>query len=120
MTERYKSIFTRTQNVVDKLVADGMLKCDLVYLLLSGLTVPVMTTMNANELFTFISLRTCSRAQWEIADNAKELLKILRAKHPVLFSFYGPTCYSTGICPEGRMTCGKMGEVQNSFADNKF
>lgn len=120
LTERYKSIFARTQNVIDELVADGMFKCDLVYLLLSGLTVPVMTTMNANELFTFISLRTCSRAQWEIADNAKELLKILRAKHPVLFSFYGPTCYSTGICTEGRMTCGKMGEVQKSFADNKF
>lgn len=120
LTEQYKTIFEKTQNVVNKLLADGMFKCDLVYLLLSGLTVPVMTTMNANELFTFISLRTCRRAQWEIADNAKELLKILRTRHPVLFSFYGPTCYSMGMCPEGRMTCGKMGEIQKCFAENKF
>lgn len=120
LTERYKNIFAKTQDVINKLIANGMLKCDLIYLLLSGLTIPVMTTMNANELFSFISLRSCNRSQWEIAGIVKELLKELRAKHPILFSFYGPTCYSTGVCPEGRMSCGKIKEVQNAFIENKF
>lgn len=115
LQETYENVFRESEKVMDELRKEGLPRCDEVYLLLSGLTVPVMTTMNANELFTFIRLRTCNRAQWEIADNAKELLKILREKHPILFSLYGPTCYVTGNCPEGRMSCGQMEQVNNFF-----
>ena len=65
---------------------------------------------------TFFRLRTCERAQWEIRELAAEALKVLRAAHPVLFSLYGPTCYMTGACPEGKMCCGKTREVREKFS----
>ena len=47
---------------------------------------------------------------------ATEALKVLRAAHPVLFSLYGPTCFMTGACPEGRMCCGKTAQVREKFS----
>lgn len=119
LQETYENVFRESGKVMTELRKEGLPRCDEIYLLLSGLTVPVMTTMNANELFTFIRLRTCNRAQWEIADDAKELLRLLREKHPILFSLYGPTCYVTGKCPEGRMSCGQMEQVKASFSVEK-
>ena len=120
LTERYRSIFKKTAETSQALRAAGFAECDQAYLLLSGLTIPVMTTMNANELCTFIRLRTCNRAQWEIRDNALALLKLLREKHPVLFSLYGPMCYVSGVCPEGKATCGRSEEVRRMFASGEF
>ena len=78
-----------------------------------------MTTMNANELYTFFRLRTCNRAQWEIKECADALLAILRERYPVLFSLFGPSCYVMGRCPEGRMSCGKMEEVCRNYGEGK-
>lgn len=108
LEERYKEIFVRSKAVAAELKNNGMKLYDGVYLLLSGMTIPVMTTMNGNELNTFMRLRTCNRAQWEIKACADELLGLLRKKSPVLFSLYGPSCYMAGRCPEGKMTCGEM------------
>ena len=47
---------------------------------------------------------------------ATEALKVLRAAHPALFSLYGPTCFMTGACPEGRMCCGKTVQVREKFS----
>lgn len=111
LAERYKEVFAKSKKMAKLLEEKGFCGQERVYLLLSGMTIPIMTTMNGNELSVFMKLRTCSRAQWEIKTNADALLKILREKYPVLFSLYGPSCYTAGACPEGRMTCGKMQEV---------
>ena len=111
LTERYMRIFAESQKILSRMESMGLNPYDKVYLLLSGMTLPVMTTMNANELLTFIRLRACNRAQWEIKECADALLQELRKRHPVLFSMYGPTCFVTGECPEGRMTCGKKESV---------
>ena len=97
------------------MLSHGLPDRDSVYFLLSGLTIPVMTTMNANELETFMRLRTCNRAQWEIKRCADALLGILREKYPVLFSLYGPGCFMYGYCPEGKMSCGKMEEMCSRY-----
>jgi len=109
--ERYRRVFARSREVAGELKKYGLPLCDQVYLLLSGMTVSVLTTMNANELYTFLRLRTCNRAQWEIKACADELLRVLRKRHPVLFSLYGPSCYVFGSCPEGKMSCGLSEEV---------
>lgn len=111
----YREVFRKAGEAADLLSKKGIPFHDRVYLLLSGMTLPVMTTMNANELNTFIRLRTCNRAQWEIKECADALLKILRENYPVLFSFFGPSCYVSGACPEGRMSCGKMSEVRDFY-----
>lgn len=114
---RYTEIFEKNRVMTEKLIAEGMYEKDAVYLLLSGMTVPVVTTMNANELETFIRLRTCNRAQWEIKACADELLMQLRGKYPMLFSLYGPGCCMYDRCPEGKMTCGKMQQMRGLYKE---
>ena len=87
------------------------------YFALSGNLMDVMTTMNARELQWFIRLRSCSRAQWEIRDIAVDLLRQLRRSFPELFGRFGPACFSEGRCPEGRLTCGQMGDAVRRFKD---
>ena len=95
----------------------GADETQLCYLLLSGQTVPAAATMNAGELYTFFRLRTCTRAQWEIRAIAVEALHVLRKAHPLLYSLYGPTCFMTGHCPEGKMCCGRQKEMQEIFGN---
>ena len=116
MESRYREAFSIAEAAARKLSSMGAGKDALSYLLVSGLKVPVVSTMNAGELYTFFRLRTCERAQWEIRELATEALKVLRAAHPGLFSLYGPTCFMTGACPEGRMCCGKTVQVREKFS----
>lgn len=115
LQKRYEGVFAKSKEVFDSLNQMGFKPCDRVYLFLSGMTVPILTTMNANELFTFIRLRSCTRAQWEIRNHAIALLDALRKEFPVLFSLYGPSCYVTGKCPEGKMTCGQIERIKAAF-----
>lgn len=113
--EEYRGVFKKGKEMCDYLVREGLRRADRMYLLLSGLTIPVMTTMNANELYVFLKLRTCNRAQWEIKECSDALLRLLREKYPVLFSFFGPSCYAEGKCPEGKMSCGRMQEMLRAY-----
>ena len=115
MEEAYRSAFSGAADCAQRLAALGAGETQLCYLLLSGQTVPVVATMNAGELYTFFRLRTCTRAQWEIRALAIEALRVLRAAHPGLFSLYGPTCFMTGHCPEGKMCCGRQKEMLEFF-----
>ena len=75
----------------------------------------IVLTMNARSLNNFFRQRCCNRAQWEIRALAIEMLKQVRTIAPVLFKRSGPACYSTGKCPEGKMTCGKAAETKKYF-----
>lgn len=111
----YRRAYSLAQQAAEQLRALGAGDEVLPYLLLSGQTVPVLTTMNAGELYVFFRLRCCTRAQWEIREAACQALRALRERSPLLFSLYGPTCFAAGKCPEGKMTCGKMREMQRIF-----
>ncbi|MCQ2462843.1 MAG: FAD-dependent thymidylate synthase [Clostridia bacterium] len=115
----YCAAFTSTKLLYDELKADGVSEEDLVYCLLSGNTLDITTTVNARELLLFFRLRTCNRAQWEIRNFANGMLALLREKYPEIFNFYGPSCYSEGKCPEGRLSCGKAAQMVERFAENK-
>lgn len=112
---RYKKAFEKTSQVRKYLSEMGLNGEEQIYLCLSGNTLDVMTTMNARELMLFFRLRCCNRAQWEIRNVAKEMLKILRGKIPYLFNKMGPSCVIDDKCPEGRLTCGKMEETIQKF-----
>ncbi len=79
----------------------------------------LIITMNARELRHFFRLRCCRRAQWEIRDLAKLMLKEVLKVAPALFQEAGPGCLA-GACPEGQMTCGATAEVRREFADLNF
>lgn len=115
--EIYNNCFENMKTLYRSFKGKGYEEDPLVYCVLSGNTLDIVTTMNARELFLFFKLRSCTRAQWEIQEFAVDCLKKLRNIAPDLFSHYGPSCYASGACPEGRMTCGRAAEIKEKFTN---
>lgn len=84
------------------------------YVLPNACETKIVFTMNARELLHFTRLRVCERAQWEIRQLAEEIIKQLKQTAPTVFKYAGPPCL-TGLCPEGKMSCGKMAEKRKLF-----
>lgn len=120
LLELYTNAFSETGKLYNELRDMGESEENLVYVLLSGNTLDLTITMNARELLLFLKLRTCERAQWEIRDYAYLMLKMLRDSAPDIFRRYGPSCFVTGVCPEGRLSCGKISEIKNRFSRENF
>lgn len=111
----YNSCFTKMEALYESFKAKGYDENVLIYCVLSGSTLDIVTTMNARELLLFFRLRSCTRAQWEIQEYAVDFLSKLRKISPDLFSLFGPSCYVTGLCPEGRLSCGRSAEIKEMF-----
>ena len=75
----------------------------------------IIVSMNVRTLFNFFKHRCCNRAQWEIRAVANEMLRLCLDVAPHIFAYAGPSCVSKGKCPEGKMTCGKMKEMQDYY-----
>lgn len=115
MKDEYISCFTTTKKLYEEMKEAGVDEETLMYVLLAGNTIDFTITMNARELLLFMKLRSCTRAQWEIQNYAVDMLKKLREVSPIIFNFYGPSCYVTGVCPEGRLSCGRSTEMKEKF-----
>lgn len=76
----------------------------------------IVVTMNVRSLFNFFRHRCCNRAQWEIRAVANEMLKLCLQTAPHIFKYAGPSCVSSGKCPEGKMSCGKASEIKEYFS----
>ena len=113
----YKESFDSMKSLYSVLAGKGYNRSELIYCVLSGSTLDIVTTMNAREMVLFFRLRSCTRAQWEIQEFSVDFLKKLRRIYPDLFTLYGPSCYVNGYCPEGRLTCGRSAEIKKLFAE---
>lgn len=78
----------------------------------------MVVSMNARSLMNFFSLRCCNRAQWEIKNVADQMLKLCCEVAPTLFKEAGPNCVH-GVCPEGKMSCGKCSQVREFYRELK-
>ncbi|MCK4309791.1 MAG: FAD-dependent thymidylate synthase, partial [Candidatus Atribacteria bacterium] len=76
------------------------------YILPQAVETKMIVTANARELLHIFKIRCCNRAQWEIRELAKRMLKEVKAIAPNIFENAGPHCIS-GSCPEGELSCGK-------------
>lgn len=93
------------QEAYSQLCELGIAREDARYILPNGQTSSLVMTMNARELHHFFRLRLCRRAQWEIRELARQMLKLCKSVAPKLFENAGPACI-TGKCEEAR-PCGK-------------
>ncbi len=93
----------------------GIPKEDARFVLPNACATNILFTMNARELRHFFKLRCCNRAQWEIRELACDMLALVKKAAPLLFVNAGPACVR-GICPEGKLTCGRMDEVRKRFS----
>ena len=99
---------------VAKSKAEKMSIEDARYIFPNACETKIVFTMNARALFNFFKHRCCNRAQWEIRNLSIEMYKLVKEVAPSLFKYSGPNCLYD-ICPEGKMSCGKMQEVREKF-----
>lgn len=78
----------------------------------------IICTFNARSLLNFFSQRCCNRAQWEIRELSKEMLRIVSQIAPSVFKNAGPSCVRD-VCREGKMSCRKAAQVKKEFAELK-
>ncbi len=114
----YTAAFQRNAQALRQMLGEGLPVRDAQYFAMAGNQIDVRCCMNGRELRHFFALRTCNRAQWEIRECAVSLLSQLRKVSPALYALMGPSCYVTGVCPEGRLSCGKAPEIRKIFSEN--
>ena len=114
LLEDFKKCIKENRKIYNKLLTEVDPRL-LIYLTPHGAGVDLVSTMNARELLHFMNLRTCTRAQWVIRDLANEMMKQLKRADKNMFVGFGPSCYTFGVCPEGRMCCGKQQEMKKMF-----
>ncbi len=108
---KYDALMKEIRAAYDSFVEMGVDKEDARYILANATETKIVVTMNARSLLHFFNLRCCYRAQWEIRELAAKMLEEAKKVAPLLFKNAGATCVATGRCPEGKMTCGHLGEM---------
>jgi len=117
LEKKYREAFEISNELHNFLTKKNVPKEALVYNYLSGNLIDIITTMNARELYHFLRLRTCERAQWEVREIANHMLRVVMKVAPLTFRKAGPSCFLLGHCPEGKLTCGKFEEVVSRYRD---
>ncbi len=102
----YKKAVEESYSCYKRLQELGIPKEDARFVLPGGWQTTIMVSMNARELHHFFSLRLCKRAQWEIQQVAKKMLKLAKEVAPILFKKAGPSCITQGECKEAH-SCGR-------------
>ncbi|MBR1384829.1 MAG: FAD-dependent thymidylate synthase [Ruminococcus sp.] len=121
LTEKHKAAFIQ-QGMDEKTAASKARKLaneDARFILPNACETKIVVTMNVRSLFNFFKHRCCNRAQWEIRAVADEMLRLCYQAAPNVFKNAGPSCVMTGRCPEGKMSCGKLKEVQEKYKELK-
>ena len=99
-------VLEAVEHLYNKAIGLGVPAEDARYFTLQAGKTQLYMTMNMRELLHFLSLRECSRAQWEIRELAHRIHEICEMVAPKIFRDAGPECARTR-CPEGKKSCGK-------------
>jgi thymidylate synthase (FAD) len=116
LAARFEQHLAATHTLYRELLSASIPAEDARFVLPNAAATKLVMTMNARELHHFFSLRCCRRAQWEIRDMAREMLRLVRQAAPLLFADAGPGCLR-GACPEGKMTCGEAAAVRKEYEE---
>lgn len=98
----YDKLMGQIHKAYRQLKKKGLLNEDARFVLPNACNTQLICTMNARSLKNFLTLRCCTRAQWEIRDVAYKMLKEVKKVAPILFEKAGPNCFR-GPCMEGKM-----------------
>ncbi len=112
----FEKSIKENRKIYNKLIDAGVNPYLLIYIAPHATAINFVSTMNARELLHLSNLRTCNRAQWEIRNLANQMLAAVKLVDKKMFASYGPSCYTFGVCPEGRLCCGKQVEMKEKFS----
>jgi len=117
----FNHAITICASAYNKLIDLGVPKEDARYVFPNATNTQLIMTVNARELIHILNLRLCQRAQDEIQRLFTMILWECRKACPLIFNSVGPNCYQhNGVCPEGKMSCGKCEVVCKLFLPEKF
>lgn len=105
LLEHYNYMMFQINEFYKDLKAAGLEPEDARFVLPNATKTSLIATMNIRTLLNFFKLRDCNRAQWEIRELSREMMKICKEVAPLLFKDAGASCRS-GKCSEGSMSCG--------------
>lgn len=111
----FESAIKKNRKLYNTLVSENLNPYLMIYITPHATAINFVSSLNAREILHFMNLRTCNRAQWEIRYLAEDMLKQLKKTDKQLFSNFGPSCYTFGVCPEGRLCCGKQVEMKSKY-----
>lgn len=111
----FERAIKENRKIYNKFVEQNVSPYLMIYVTPHATAIDFVTTLNARELLHIANLRTCNRAQWEIRNLATEMIRQLKKLDREMFKMYGPSCYTFGVCPEGRLCCGKQAEMKQKF-----
>lgn len=114
LTQDFKRCIQENRELYNKLLGNVSPEL-LIYLTPHASAIDLVSTINARELLHLCNLRTCTRAQWVIRDLVTEMIQKLKRADKEMFKGFGPSCYTFGYCPEGRMCCGKQQDMKKFF-----
>jgi thymidylate synthase (FAD) len=100
MLKKYYLLLNSTLSLYNELLQHNIPLEDARYILPNATITNIIFTMNARELRHFFSLRCCNKSQWEIRNMACHILKLVKAKTPLLFLLAGPYCVRHEGCNE--------------------
>lgn len=104
INDRFEQKIAEIHKFYEEMLESGIDAEDARYILPNASETKIIVTMNARELLHFFTVRCCNRAQWEIKELAKGMLKAVKKVSPVVFEKAGPNCLR-GPCPEGKFKC---------------
>lgn len=113
----FKEHYEKSRETYNKFLEKGIPPEDARFVL-PAVKTNLIASYNARSLYHLFSLRCCTRAQWEIRNIARSMLKQVRSVAPLLFSKAGADCEAKGICPEGDLSCGRIEKLDVLNGDN--
>ncbi len=104
--KKYLKHLDNSQELYNELTDAGIKAEDARFCQPQSVQIKMVMSMNARELLHFFSVRSCTRAMWEIREVAAQMLKLVKEVAPIIFENAGPPCISQKICDQGKMSCG--------------
>lgn len=115
-------VYTEAMNLIqsyyDILIENGVPAEDARYVLPNACETILYITMDFRNFFHFLNERLCTRAQKEIRDIAKEMVKLAVEACPIIKPYCVPKCesFSIAYCPEHK-GCGRHKPLKEIVRD---
>lgn len=104
----FDSIYQKNYHMYEYFKKLGIRDRDLIYFYQDGNCLNVGVTMDGNSLLNFTEKRNCRRAQWEIQNISRSMIREVSEVSPYYSLMLGSSCEVEGKCYEGRECCGKI------------
>ena len=109
--KEYNEIFKKNIEVYNEFVKESIAEEDLIYFYLGGNMCNVVTNISARSLQWISRMRCCNKAQWQIRNIAKDMVKQVKEVAPLIGKGLGPTCITKKVCNEGKESCGLIDKI---------